>query len=782
MFGRPPPVVPEAYTLQPLPGTFASFEDYRKLFIPVVLHELWSVLVRDVEEKEKRGDLKQCVLGMPVLKISTDDKFTEFFFYGLLSETESRKDMGQNGTIVKVLIPSYIDKNKTKTSARKLVPVFGYIQEIKKDYLNNYQFGSADSVESRCREALTKAMVRKTDHKPVYWTRYWIKVKKMSEESKNNLCLDKPMSIHFLSRIKPELRKVGALLELHKTRLASSIISPDSRTLSVPLSNSDLHPNIKELSQFKILNETQKRIIVGVSRACLSQNTDSKISLVQGPPGTGKSSTICGILMQIYSARLGIKMSDIKMKKSGMPRILVCAPSNAAVDSLVLKLIDIKESLPDAKNFSFIRLGITKNMNPSIQKHSFDKVLEKMVNDDTRQVRSCDSLDLDQKKKQEQINKMYQNMEDANKAGKKDLANKLDRQLKEMLKEMDKMKASRNKPLEKKQRMEIEKKATERLMKDVDIILSTLSSSVNNVMELYFLKGQVRRPGDDFRDISICIIDESSQCVEPEALIPLKFRFNKLVMVGDHEQLPATVLSRIAKNNNYDTSLFKRLLNSASNVSSDGNDKVLLLDKQYRMHEEICNWPNRYFYGGQISQGATSISTCGLSPYTLINTTTPEKEEKGAICNIGEVNLCMDIVETVTNIIRTSKRKNASIGIITFYSKQKTLLALELQNRKLKDVEVNTVDGFQGSERDVILISCVRSGVRNIGFLEEGERLNVALTRAKQSLVIVGNLETLKTNKMWKELIQDAESRNVVFQNEEQINLQRILSLDQKLS
>jgi senataxin len=307
----------------------------------------------------------------------------------------------------------------------------------------------------------------------------------------------------------------------------------------------------------------------------------------------------------------------------------VCAPSNAAVDALVIKLIDIKESLPDAKNFTFIRLGITKNMNPAIQKYSFDKVLEKMVNDDTRQVKSCDSLDLDQKNKQDQINSMYQNMENAAKTGNKDLANKYDRQLKEMLKEMDKIRASRNKPLDKKMRLEIEKAATERLMKDVDIILSTLSSSVNNVMELYFLKGQERRQSE-FRDISICIIDESSQCVEPEALIPLKFRFNKLVMVGDHEQLPATVLSRVAKNNNYDKSLFKRLLNSASNINCDGksNDSVLLLDKQYRMHEEICRWPNRYFYGGLISQGATSISTCGLTPYALINTTTPEKEEK----------------------------------------------------------------------------------------------------------------------------------------------------------
>ena len=374
--GKPPDGLSHGYQLQPLPSVFTSFEEYRKLFIPVILYELWAVLSRDIEEKEKRG-VEETIPG--VLEEASNNhqgKFTEFFCYSLLTEGENRKDIGQNGCLVSVSL--VLKLPHTPAVMRK--HVFGYVMEVRKDYLNGYKFGER---EHRYKDMLMEKKTTAKESK--YWVRYLIRVKKLSDTDRNNLQLDKVVIVKFLTRIRPEMRKAQALLDLHKTKMVASIINPDPKTMSIPLANGDLHSNIKDLQQFSQLNETQRRVIVGVSRACLSESKETKICLVQGPPGTGKSSTICGILLQILNAKIGHTGQE-KQSRKHLPRILVCAPSNAAVDSLVLKLVDIKESLPDAKNFNFIRLGITKNMNPNIQKHSFEKVLQRMVDRDTRLV------------------------------------------------------------------------------------------------------------------------------------------------------------------------------------------------------------------------------------------------------------------------------------------------------------------------------------------------------------------------------------------------------------
>jgi len=137
------------------------------------------------------------------------------------------------------------------------------------------------------------------------------------------------------------------------------------------------------------------------------------------------------------------------------------------------------------------------------------------------------------------------------------------------------------------------------------------------------------------RPFSICIVDEASQCVEPEALLPLKLGFTKMIMVGDPEQLPATVTSLTAKNNRFDTSMFTRLFRffedtttavlhtgGKSSGNSGNNNKynspVQRLVYQYRMHSEIIKWPNSYFYGNLLCNGSIS-RTSTLKPYVVSN-------------------------------------------------------------------------------------------------------------------------------------------------------------------
>merc|ERR1719318_722722 len=158
---------------------------------------------------------------------------------------------------------------------------------------------------------------------------------------------------------------------------------------------------------------------------------------------------------------------------------------------------------------------------------------------------------------------------------------------------------------------------------------------------------------------------------------------------------------------------------------------VLRLHTQYRMHKEIASWPARYFYGGKLQYGGQDRTSC-LPPYTVLHVAGgATQEEKVVIATI--------------QAIKAMVGDKLSIGVITFYAKQKQNLNLEILNRRMVNIVVNTVDGFQGSERDVIIISCVRGGVGGIGFLQDRQRLNVALTRAKYSLVVVGNMGTLRS-------------------------------------
>jgi len=299
-----------------------------------------------------------------------------------------------------------------------------------------------------------------------------------------------------------------------------------------------------------------------------------------------------------------------------------------------------------------------------------------------------------------------------------------------------------------------------------------LSSSLNREMEKYFVQGYTgERTMEAARKINICIMDEASQCVEPEALIPFKLGFRKLVMVGDHEQLQATVTSVKAKEMEYQQSLFGRLVSflthgghsdkenaGSTPPMSHTRSPILRLDTQYRMHPDIVLWPNKYFYGGVLNTGTSKMEN-KLVPYLFLDVEGEAVTERGNCSNKSEEKVIIDLVK----MIRDIHGKSPNMGIITFYSKQKTNISLELQNQKLNSarIAVNTVDGFQGSEKDVILISCVRAGSGGIGFLHDRRRLNVALTRAKKTLIIVGNSETLKVNPMWSQLIEDAKTRFV---------------------
>ncbi|XP_022879713.1 uncharacterized protein LOC111397174 [Olea europaea var. sylvestris] len=284
----------------------------------------------------------------------------------------------------------------------------------------------------------------------------------------------------------------------------------------------------------------------------------------------------------------------------------------------------------------------------------------------------------------------------------------------------------------------------------------------------------------------LLIIDEAAQLKECESAIPLQLPgLRHAVLVGDEKQLPAMVQSEICKKADFGRSLFERLVIL-------GRSKHLL-DVQYRMHPSISLFPNTKFYGKQIRDGPnvkeqTYVRHCLegniFGSYSFIDVTSgkEESDDRYSKKNMVEVSV---IAEIVSNLYKESiaSKKKVRVGCLSPYKTQVFAIQQKLGKTYSTDadedfsVNVNSIDGFQGGEEDVILISTVRSNDKgNIGFLFDCQRANVALTRARYCLWILGNSATLLNKEsVWKELVLDSKNRGCFYDAFEDNNLKQAI-------
>jgi predicted DNA helicase len=256
-------------------------------------------------------------------------------------------------------------------------------------------------------------------------------------------------------------------------------------------------------------------------------------------------------------------------------------------------------------------------------------------------------------------------------------------------------------------------------------------------------------------------IDEAGQAMEPACWIPL-LRTNRVVFAGDHQQLPPTIKSNEAARAGLAKTLFEKGIESQSHTSS-------MLEVQYRMHESIMKFPSRYFYKDKLI-AHDSVKYALLSPdqppIEFIDTAgcgyaEAQDPETLSRFNKEEAQLLMHEVERLVSEIGTERwmAEQLTMAIITPYRAQVDLLnklaeASEILEPLGKLVSVNTVDAFQGQERDIIAISFVRSNEKSeVGFLGDIRRTNVAMTRAKKKLMMIGDSATLGAHPFYLELI-----------------------------
>jgi predicted DNA helicase len=291
----------------------------------------------------------------------------------------------------------------------------------------------------------------------------------------------------------------------------------------------------------------------------------------------------------------------------------------------------------------------------------------------------------------------------------------------------------------------IENKMIRDIIETSDVILSTNSSAA--------LESISRTKFD------VAIIDEASQATIPSVLIPIA-KAHRFILAGDHKQLPPTIISDKAQK--LEKTLFEELIKIYPFKSQ-------LLDVQYRMNSLLMKFPNAEFYNNNLKSDSSVdditindilTTTEKEDPMLFVDTSSVDEDgerhlkDSKSIINEIEAEIAIKLANDYLKVGLTED----DIGIISPYADQVKII------QEKTPVEVKTVDGFQGREKEIIIISTVRSNENgNIGFLRDLRRLNVAITRAKRKLIIIGNINTLKTNPTYARLIEFARENNVLI-------------------
>lgn len=419
------------------------------------------------------------------------------------------------------------------------------------------------------------------------------------------------------------------------------------------------------------------------------------ITIVHGPPGTGKTTTIVEAVVQL--TRIG-------------QQVLVSAASNSAVDLLVEKCHD--------SGLRVLRIGHISRISEDIVSHTLEYQMENSV-------------------EFQEIKKLRKQADEYRK-----LALKYKRQFGPEEREQRQLLLKEAKEINK-HILWIEDFLIERLIDQAQVICATLVGTANK-----FLRN---------RTFKTCIIDEVSQALEPATWLPI-LKSERVVLAGDPFQLPPTIKCRDAEK----LGLHMSLMESAFHLDS----RVFLLDTQYRMKEEIMGYSNIVFYQNKLKAAESThkhvfqIKEFQFQPIEFIDTAgcgfnELRNESTESLYNDDETKLLFNhLGKTLEHI--SYGYDQLTIGVIAPYREQ--VIRMRRYDEEYShladhfDMDINTIDSFQGQERDIIYISMVRSNDEGqIGFLKDYRRMNVAFTRAKRMVRIIGDSATLTQDKFYAE-------------------------------
>ena len=445
---------------------------------------------------------------------------------------------------------------------------------------------------------------------------------------------------------------------------------------------------------FNYLNESQENAVNNILGT-------EDIAIIHGPPGTGKTTTL---------------VHAIKMLAATEKNILVTAPSNTAVDLLAERL--------DEKGLNVVRIG------------NISRVDEKLL-----------ALTLEGRLAEHPENKHIKKVKiEAAEVRKK--AKKFKRKFgkREALERRDAYREARE--LEDWAR-QLEERLINQMLHNADVIACTFVNSSNSIL-------------NDFKFKTI-VIDEAGQALQPAAWIPL-LRAERVILAGDHCQLPPTVKSVEAQKNGFGKTLLE--------IGMEKFTHANFLNEQYRMNKQIMGFSNQQFYNGQLIAAEhvadwrlpidthaafEFIDTAGCGFDEKLNT------ENGSRFNNGEYFIFREHFLQLLKAFEEKQESLCSIAVITPYRAQQLHFTEELAedqllNTYLEHLTISTIDGFQGQESDMVYLSLVRSNAKSeIGFLSDYRRMNVALTRARKQLTVIGDSATIGADPFYAAFLEYVE-------------------------
>lgn len=421
------------------------------------------------------------------------------------------------------------------------------------------------------------------------------------------------------------------------------------------------------------------------------------VAILHGPPGTGKTTTLAEVIFQAVNTG---------------NRVLACAPSNTAVDNLLERLVAM---LP-----SVIRVGHPARVFESLRGHTLDELVEA---DPSTKI----------------VHEIWREVDELTRAASRNSRSReANRRRGELYAEAGRLRQEAR---------ALERNTVRHIVETADVICTTTTIDDELLGSQQF---------------DLVVVDEACQCTEP-AMWQAMLRADRIVLAGDHCQLPPTVVSAQAAREGYSQSMMERLIEHFE------TEVFRRLTVQYRMHESIMHFSSREFYDGElIADDSVKHHTLTDLPAVLSTEVTSRVIEFWDTAGAGwDEELEPDglskrnpkeatwIVDQVRELMDAGVEPE-QIAVIAPYAAQVRMLRDRLQ---ITGLEIDTVDGFQGREKEVVLATLVRSNSEGeIGFLQDTRRTNVALTRAKRCLRVIGDSATLASHPFYKDLIEYFES------------------------
>ena len=511
------------------------------------------------------------------------------------------------------------------------------------------------------------------------------------------------LRLERLSNEETHKRLVAAVERVGKYGGASDAKQPGAHLVGVAFGDSA--PRVSKTGkEIKWLNESldsSQREAIEHALRCVD------FALIHGPPGTGKTTAV---------------VEYISQEVARGSRVLACTASNIAIDNLVERLMKVK--LPGGGEMRLVRVGHPARLLPAVLAASLEAQL--LACDNSKLAKDCAK---ESKALRRKLDKLTDRKDRAER-------NEVRKELRILAKE--------------------ERNRQNEAMKDVingaRVVCSTLSGALSGTLK--------------FQDFDVVVIDEAAQALEA-ACWGAVLKGKKTVLAGDHLQLPPTVISDEAQTKGLGDTLFQRLHDAYGDLISR------MLTVQYRMHADIMTWSSEAMYQGKLT-AAETVAThrlCGDGEddppvLLLIDTAGCDMEERVEEDGESKENPeeAAVVIEVVKRLVSRHGVAVEDIGVITPYNGQVTLLReLRARDDALKNLEISTVDGFQGREKDAIVISAVRSNDSgDVGFLSDSRRMNVAVTRARKHCCLIIDSDTVARDAFLANLIAHFEAHGDV--------------------